>query len=76
MNVGKGVCVVVDVDTGKPGIDAEVGSGGGTVVGNGGCHVVGVDISPAIELKKLIWSIRAVSSCSALKSDTNGSLLT
>jgi hypothetical protein len=69
-------CVLIEVDAVVVGVDAKSGSGGGASGGNGGCHVGGVDRPSAVGLERLICRIRASSSCSALKSDTNGLLLT
>ena len=71
-------CVLAGFDAVVVGVDAESGSasGGGRSLGNGGCQVVGVDRPTAVGLVRLICRIRAGSSCSALKSDTNGLLLT
>jgi hypothetical protein len=69
-------CVASVGNAGVVGVDAELGNGGGPSSGNGGCHAVGVDIPSAVGLEWFIWRIRACSSCSALKSDMNGLLLT
>jgi hypothetical protein len=71
-----GDCVASVVNAGVVGVDAEFGNGGGLSGGNGGCHAVGVDIPSAVGLEWFIWRIRSCSSCSALKSDTNGLLST
>ena len=69
-------CVLAGFDAVVVGVDSKSGSGGGTSAGNGGCQVVGVDRPWAVGLVRLICRIRAGSSCSALKSDMNGLLLT
>ena len=69
-----GDCVASVGNADVVGVDAEFGNGGGPSSGNGGCHAVGVDIPSAVGLERLICRIRAGSSCSALKSDTNGLL--